>query len=157
MSIKFTKRVTGVLLKRGVSSIRIKSDAFADASKAITRDDVRALIKDGKVYALQPKRNISARGKLLNIKRSKGRRRGIGSRKGTRKARQGIEYKKLVRAQRRVIKSLKADKLITNDAFKRFYALVKGGTFASKVTLLNYIRSTGVQIDDEKFNKLRHI
>jgi len=157
MSIKLTKRVAALLLKRGESSIRIKNDAFADAAKAITRDDVRALIKDGKIYALQQKHNISARGKLLNIKRSKGRRRGPGSRKGTRKARQGLEYKKLVRGQRRVIKSLKAENLITNDAFKRFYALVKGGTFTSKVTLLNYIRNTGVQIDDEKFNKLRHI
>jgi len=157
MSIKLTKRVASDLMKRGVSSIRIKNDAFADASKAITRDDVRALIKDGKIYALKPKHNISARGKLLNIKRSKGRRRGIGSRKGTRKARKGVEYKKLVRAQRRVIKSLKSEKLITNDVFKKFYALVKGGTFTSKVTLLNYIRSTGVQLDDEKFNKLRHI
>ena len=157
MSIKLTKRVAANILKRGVSSIRIKSDAIEDAGKAITREDVRALIKNGRVYALKEKENISMYSKVLKEKRAKGRRRGKGRKKGTRKARGMMTYQKKVRAQRRILSELKKEKAINNEMFKKFYALVKGGSFQTKMTLINHIKSKGVSITDEQMNKLKHI
>jgi large subunit ribosomal protein L19e len=92
----------------------------------------------------------------LNKKRSQGRKRGQGKRRGSDKARGGVDYKKSIRAQRRVLKSLKEDRSMDNVMFKKLYLLVKGGSFPNKVTLLNRIRSEGIAIDDQKFEKLRH-
>jgi large subunit ribosomal protein L19e len=156
MSIKFSKRAASGILKRGEGTIRIKSSALESADKAITKDDVRDLVKSGDIYALPMKKNMSLHGKLLRIKRAKGRRRGMGRRKGTLKSRNYPVYKQKIRGQRRVVKALKADKTIDNEYFKKIYLLVKGGTFANKVTLLNHIRSDGIQIPEEKFEKLRH-
>ncbi|MGC8478657.1 MAG: 50S ribosomal protein L19e [Candidatus Micrarchaeia archaeon] len=157
MSVKFVKRAASYIMNRGESAIRIKPDAIADAKKALTKEDVRELIRKGSVYAIKEKKNISIYGKLLQEKRSEGRSRGPGNRRGTYKARTGITYPKRVRGQRRILKALKSEGTIDNSTFKKLYALVKGGTFASKVTLLNHIRSIGVSIDDAKFEKLRHL
>jgi large subunit ribosomal protein L19e len=158
MSVKFTRRVAGEILERGVSKIRIKPDAVPEAKKAITRDDVRVLIKNGSIYAVKAKHNISAYSKVLHEKRQKGRRRGQGRRKGTTAARGGLlEYKKKIRGQRRVLHALKEEKLIDNLKFKRYYALVKGGNFSTKASLLSHIKNDGVTINEEKSNQLRHL
>lgn len=157
MSIKLTKRIASELLNRGESAVRIKNDAIQEAKKAITREDVRALIKNGSIYSVRSKHNISAYSKVLGLKRSKGRRRGHGRRKGTANARGPVEYKKRIRGQRRVLHALKMEKLIDNEKFKKYYALVKGGTFMNKATLINHIKNDGVAISDDKFNQLRHL
>ena len=135
MTIRLTKRIAADLLGRGLSSVRIKSTGMADAEKAITREDVRALIKKGDVYAMKEKRNVSTYGKLLKIKRSKGRSRGTGRKRGTVNARGSIEYKKKIRAQRRVLLALKEDNTINNELFKEFYRLVRGGFHTLDVEL----------------------
>ncbi|MDE1833512.1 MAG: 50S ribosomal protein L19e [Candidatus Micrarchaeota archaeon] len=157
MSIKLTRRIAAELLKRGESSVRIKDNAIQDAKKAITREDVRVLVKSGAVYATEAKHNLSLYSKELNDKRSQGRKRGPGRRKGSRKARGGVDYKKKIRAQRRLLAALKTEKAIDNETFKSLYRLVKGGNFQSKISLLGHIRSRGVSITDEQLNKLRHI
>jgi large subunit ribosomal protein L19e len=156
MSIKLTKRVAAALLKRGVSSVRITPTAVEEARKALTREDVRAMIKSGGVYAIKEKHNLSLYSIALNKKRSQGRKRGQGKRRGSIKARGGVDYKKSIRAQRRVLRSLKDDRTMDNVMFKKLYLLVKGGSFPNKVTLLNRIRSEGIALDDQKFEKLRH-
>ena len=47
MTIKFARRVAAEITKRGVNSIRIAPTKMEDVKKAMTRDDVRKLIKDG--------------------------------------------------------------------------------------------------------------
>jgi len=94
---------------------------------------------------------------VLKEKRAKGRRRGPGRRKGSKYARGGVEYKKRIRGQRRMLKKLKEDKMIDNMKFKRYYALVKGGNFASKASLLSHIRNDGISIEEGKAKELRHI
>lgn len=157
MSIKLTRRIASELLGRGESAVRLKQTAVADARKAITREDVRALIQNGSIYTIKAKHNISAYSKVLREKRNKGRRRGPGRRKGTAGARGVLEYKKKIRGQRRVLKALKADKVIDNNKFKTYYALVKGGNFVSKASLLSHIKNDGVAIDEEKTKQLRHM
>ncbi len=157
MTIKLTKRVAADILGRGVSSIRVRDLGIEEAEKAITREDVRKLITDGNVYALKEKHNVSLYGKLMKEKRAQGRRRGTGRKRGTSKARRSVEYKKKIRAQRRVLLSLKADNTIDNVLFKQFYKLVRGGTFQSKASLLGHIKSKGVNVSEERFKQLKHI
>jgi len=157
MSVKLTRRIAAELMERGETAVKIKPDSIPDAKKAITREDVRALIKNGSIYAVKSKHNISAYSKVLQEKRRKGRRRGRGRRKGTMKARGILEYKKKIRGQRRVLKALKDENVIDNIKFKRYYALVKGGNFVSKASLLNHIISDGISINEEKAKQLRHM
>ncbi|MGC8652158.1 MAG: 50S ribosomal protein L19e [Candidatus Micrarchaeia archaeon] len=157
MSLKTTKRMASELLTRGLSSVRVKPSAIGDAEKALTKDDVREMIKRGDIYTIKEKHNMSIYGKMLNKKRSKGRKRGRGRRKGTRKARAKDTYAKRARALRRVLITLKSDSTIDNKTFKTLYRLARGGNFASKASLLNHIRTMGIEISDEKFEKLRHM
>jgi large subunit ribosomal protein L19e len=157
MSIKLTRRIAAEMIGRGESKVRIKPDRMADAKKAITRADVKALIEAGAVYAIKEKHNISAYSKILREKRNQGRRRGMGRRKGTRKARQGITYGKRVRGQRRILDALKSDGTIDNLAFRKYYRLVKGGNFATKATLLSHIAADGVKLEAERVERLRHM
>jgi large subunit ribosomal protein L19e len=157
MSVKLTRRIAAELMERGESAVKIKPSAINDAKKAITREDVRGLIKNGSIYPVKLKHNISAHSKVLKEKRKKGRRRGMGRRKGTLKARGTVEYKKRIRGQRRVLRMLKDESVIDNGRFKKYYALVKGGNFASKATLINHIKNDGVNMNDEKIKQLRHL
>ena len=157
MSIKFVKRAASKITGRGESAIRIKPSALAEARKALTKDDVRELVKNGSIYTIKEKKNLSIYGMELAIKRNEGRSRGPGSRRGGAGARPAVSYMKRIRGQRRVLKSLKESKVIDNASFKRLYALVKGGTFASKISLLHHVQSTGVQLSEEQVEKLRHI
>lgn len=156
MTIQLTKRLAARILKRGVNAVKIKEIAYTEASKAITGEDVRALIKNGSLYTIKKKKNLSLHGKELHKKRLKGARRGTGKKKGTLKARTGRTYPQHIRAQRRIIKTLKVDSTINNEQFKKFYKLIKGGTFATKSQLINHIIQAGVSIDEERFNKLKH-
>lgn len=153
-----TKRIAANILGRGISSIKITAKGLEDSKKAITRSDVRKLIKDGNIYAAAPKHNQSKYSKPIITKKGKyKRRRGISKRRGTRNARGGTDYKKKIRALRRILLSLKHDKLIDNENFKKFYKLARGGVFLNKGTMLNHIKESGIKIDNERIQKLKHI
>lgn len=155
--MKFVKRAASEIMDRGESAIRIKPSANAEAKKALTKDDVRELVRNGSIYAIKEKKNLSIYGRELQIKRNEGRSRGPGSRRGRKGARGAVTYMKRIRAQRRVLKALKADSTINNENFKKLYALVKGGTFANKITLLRHVQGLGIQLSDERIEKLKHI
>jgi len=157
MSIKLTRRIAAELMGRGISKVRIKPDRTEDAKKAITREDVRAMITSGGVYALTIKHNQSLYSKVLQKKREQGRRRGPGRRKGSLKARKGLTYGKKIRGQRRVLAALKDEKVIDNISFKKYYRLVKGGNFQTKAQLLSHITADGVKIEEAKLEQLRHL
>ncbi len=154
MTIKFAKRVASDLLHRGSSSIRISSASLEDAEKAITRDDVRRLIKSGGIFALKAKHNASSRSKILKEKRAEGRRRGIGRRRGTRQARRGISWEKKVRSQRTFLKKLKELQKLDTATFNTLYGQVKGNVYANKAALVIHLRDQGIVITDEEIKKI---
>jgi len=154
MTIKFAKRVASEVLGRGENAIRIKKEAYADAEKALTRDDVKKLIKDGSIFAIEPKHNLSLHGKVLKIKRSKGRKRGYGKRKGTASARAGRVWERKVRSQRLLLKRLKEIGKLDSKTFRRFYLLVKGNAFPDKRSLLLHLDNEGIKVSDEELKQI---
>ena len=76
------------------------------------------------------------------LQKKKGRRRGPGSRKGAKGARQGekTEWLKKVRAQRRLIRILRDKGVIEKSVYRKVYRLIKGGMFRSKKHLLVYLK-----------------
>ncbi len=148
MSVKFTKRVAAELMGRGVNAIRMNPNNMEDINKAITRDDVRKLIKDGAVIALKPKHELYPR--VVEEKRK----RGKGKRKGSANARKGRTWEKKVRSQRLVLRRLKDIKKIDNVVFKRYYLLIKGNAFPDKRSLLLHLSDDGIKLSEEELRQL---
>lgn len=154
---KLVKNIAVKITHKGINKIKFKPDALEEINKALTREDVKKLIKDGNIIIQEDKHNISFHSKVLKHKRKQGRSRGPGKKKGTKKARGVISYKKKIRAQRRILRSLKQEKIIDNDLFKSFNRLVRGNIFTTKISLLNHIKNKGVDLSNEKIQILRHI
>lgn len=148
MGSEFVRRIASDILGRGQSAIRFNSNALDDINKAITRDDVRALIQSKSVFALAAKKNRSSNSKILKRKRDEGRRRGRGRRKGTMKARGMMTWEKKTRTQRMLIKELKKDHKLDTKEFSRYYGLVKGNIFPDKASLIRNLKSSGVDVSD---------
>ena len=129
------KRALGVGKKR----IKVNPEHLEDVSKAITRADVKDLIKK-KAIKIKKKKGVSrARARKKEEQRKKGRRRGHGKRKGAKGAR--IKPEKVwvnkVRAQRKLLKEYK-DKL-NSKTYREIYLKIKGNYFRSKAHLKMYI------------------
>ncbi len=154
MTIKFARRIASEIMKRGEGSIRINPSSIEDAKKAMTREDVRSLVKNGGVYAIKKKHNVSINAKLLKIRRSKGRGRGPGKRKGTLKARRGERWIKKVRSQRMLLGRLKSMGKLDNVSFNKYYLLIKGNSFPDKASLILHIREDGIVLKDEELSSI---
>ncbi|MEM4389827.1 MAG: 50S ribosomal protein L19e [Candidatus Micrarchaeia archaeon] len=145
MSIQSVRRMASDILGVGTSRIRILPAEVKKASEALTRDDVRALIKQGIIYVLPKVSPSRARAKALHIQRKKGRRRGLGKRKGlkyARVARKTIWMNK-VRAQRALLKELAASNKLVKGA-RRIYHMIKGMAFKSRASLLAYLKENNL-------------
>ncbi|MEM0346197.1 MAG: 50S ribosomal protein L19e, partial [Thermoplasmatales archaeon] len=82
------KRMAAEIMKVGMSRVWMDTKSIEEISEAVTKDDVRRLIKRKVIQKKQKKGNSRGRIKEAKAQRKKGRRKGQGSRKGTRNARE---------------------------------------------------------------------
>ena len=127
------RRLAAQILKCGKNRIRFDPDRLEDIKEAITKTDVRSLINNGvisKKRVLNTSRFWTRKKRLQKIS---SRQKGFGSRKGKKTARLNPKRNWLskVRLQRNFIKSLRANKLISPEAYHELYAKSKGGFFRS--------------------------
>ncbi|MHA1647544.1 MAG: 50S ribosomal protein L19e [Promethearchaeota archaeon] len=141
MTLAAQKRIAAEILKCGVHRVFIHPEALDDVEMAITREDIRNLIKN-KIITKRYKIGISrARTKEQHIKKQKGRARGIGSRKGLKSARSPTKrnWINTIRPLRRELKKLRNTKQIEISVYRELYLKSKGGAFNSVATLHRYI------------------
>jgi len=134
MKLKLQHRMASSLFGVGKKRIWIDSSKLNDVKEAITKRDIRGLIKTG-VIKILPKRGISS--SRINKTRSqkrKGRQKNIGSRKGSFGAR--IDKKRLwiikIRNQKSFLKDLRNKNLISKKNYRMLYKKAKGGFFRSQ-------------------------
>ncbi|MBI4153969.1 50S ribosomal protein L19e [Candidatus Woesearchaeota archaeon] len=128
------RRLAASVLKSGLLKVRFDPERLADVQEAITRADIKRLIHDGIITA-RPDTGISKfRARKIKAQKSKGRRKGDGSRKGSSGARLGRkeDWMQRVRAQREFIRELKSKGLIEKKTFRDMYRRSKGGFFRSR-------------------------
>lgn len=140
------KRIAAKLA--GCSPKRVKMDTskLAQIKEAITSADVRSLISNGSIK-IEPKVGVSrGRARLKSIQKSKGRRKGHGSRKGRAYARSPKKQKWMnkIRLQREFIIDLKNKNLISKDVYKDIYYKAGGGFFRSKRHVKLYLEEKGI-------------
>ncbi len=140
MNLKYQKRIAAKLLKAGKSRIRISHEKEVD--EAITRNDVRKLIRKGLITKDYKKGTSRWHAQIILKQKKKGLRQGAGSRKGTSGAREGkkIIWITRIRALRKLLKELSAGGMIDKPVYKRMYMMAKGNAFRNKRHLLFYLK-----------------
>jgi len=145
------RRMAASLLKCGVGRVWMDNDRLEEIAKAVTKDDIRVLIK-GKAIKCKQKNGISSgRKKFVAKQKAKGRRRGHGSRKGASNARfnKKERWMRTIRSIRSYLKSLKQEKKIDNTIYRKYYYMAKGGEFKSKNHLKSHLISDGILKEDK--------
>ncbi|MEK6958210.1 MAG: 50S ribosomal protein L19e [archaeon] len=134
MNDRKAKRMAAVILKVGKTKIWVNPEEKARLKEAMTKEDIRQLIKENIIK--KRRGNLHSRGKarLLAKKKSKGRKRGKGKRKGGKAVRVNKKEKwvKNVRAQRQYLKELKASGAKLSRTPREIYLMIKGGFFKGK-------------------------
>ena len=141
MKSKIQKKLASKVLGRSPKKVRLNPARLEDIKEAITRADVRGLIKDSAIEVLQDKGVSRARARQVHDQKAKGRRKGQGSRKGHANARLSFKRKWMnkVRLQRKLLKNLKESDKLSQESYKDLYRKSKGGFFRSKRHLMLYI------------------
>lgn len=144
MPLAYQKRIAAQILKCGVTRIRIHS--AKDVEEALTRNDIRDLIKSGKIIKIQKKGTTKAYSKIGRIQKKRGRRKYDGSKKGSVGARtyhKGIWIIR-VRAMRRLLNDMKENKQLESGDYRNLYRKVRGGFFRDRKHILNYIKENNM-------------
>lgn len=127
------RRLAAKVLKVGQSKVWLDPTKTKDIEKAITRIDIKKLIKQGVIKALP--------GKVPKPVEKKKRKRSVGSKKGAKYA--IVPAKRMwistIRPLRRTLRELKASGQIDSTTYKRMRLLVKGGMFRSRSHLKLYL------------------
>ena len=136
------RRMAAEILGCGVHRVWIDPERIDEVLEAITREDVRRLIKEGVIRARPIKGVSRVRARMRHEQRKKGRRRGHGRRKGKKGARTGgkEQWVNRIRAIRRFLRYLRARKIIDRRTYRMLYRLAKGGTFTSVSHVKMYIK-----------------
>lgn len=136
--IRLQKRLAAKILKVGEGKVWLDPKKTKDIEKAITRIDIKKLIKQNVIKALPEKLHRPK----IRIKK----RRSVGSRKG---AKYSIVPSKrrwitTIRPLRRMLKELKKTGEIDNRTYRNLYMLVKGGMFRNRSHLKIYLEQHGL-------------
>ncbi|HNS26453.1 MAG TPA: 50S ribosomal protein L19e, partial [Methanobacteriaceae archaeon] len=120
----------------------IDPDQSEEVSQTITREGVKKLIADGTIKA-RPKKGISSyRSKKIAQQKSKGKRKGRGSIKGAKGARNPKKkaWMTTIRALRTDLKDMRDNREINRTTYRKLYKMAKGGAFRSKSYMKTYAR-----------------
>ncbi|MFH0713001.1 MAG: 50S ribosomal protein L19e [Candidatus Micrarchaeota archaeon] len=135
MAISTVRRVASRIY--GIGESRIKIMDPKRALEALTADDVRQLVKEKVVVFVAEKAPSRAAARLKQKRKSLGRRRGRGSKKGTSMPSK-TKWILKIRGQRKLLASLKSK--LKDGKFRKVYKMVKGNAFKSKQALSTYLK-----------------
>ncbi|MEM3700045.1 MAG: 50S ribosomal protein L19e [Candidatus Bathyarchaeia archaeon] len=142
-SLKSQRRIAAKILKVGQNRVWIDPNRMEDAETAITREEIRKLIHEGVIKPLPIKGISHSRARILHEKKKKGRRRGVGSRSGAAHAKISKKdvWMSRIRALRKRLRELKANKTITESTYRKLYRMASSGRFSSVADLERYLKA----------------
>ncbi len=142
MNLSAQRRMAAEVLKCGKNRIYFDPYLMDEIKMAITREDIRNLVKEGIIQKKYKKGISKYRKNIQHERKKKGLGRGIGKRKGTKGARTPKKraWIKRIRPLRRELKKMREKKLITPVIYRKLYRNAKGGMFTSVNQLNRYIK-----------------
>jgi len=145
------RRLAAALLKCGEGRVWIDPASQEELADAVTRADVRSAIKAGVIRRLAVRGTSRVRARRHAAEVAKGRHSGPGSRRGTPFSRvpKKERWMRRIRAQRDLLRELRASKKIPVAVYRTFYRRAKGGMFRNRAHLLVNLRLAG-HLPEEK-------
>jgi len=146
LSLRSQRRIASQILKVGANRVWIDPERLEDVEVAITRGEIRRLIREGAIKPA-PKKGVSrARARVLHGKKKEGLRRGPGTRKGSSGAK--ITKKQVwmqrVRTLRRTLREWKANRALIEGAYRKLYMIAGSGAFSSIADMERYAKAHGM-------------
>ena len=147
MNLSSQRRLASAVLDCGVHRVWIDPERADEVSMAITRAEIRALIKGNAIKALSKNSPSKGRTRVLATKKKKGRRIGPGSKKGKKYAvvSRKTRWMNRIRAQRKQLVKLRENRIISVSTYRSLYRKAKGGTFRSVAELQRYINDNNLR------------
>lgn len=149
-SLLSQRRLAAEILKVGENRVWIDPEAIDEVEKAVTREDIKKLIHEKKIWK-RPIKGVSRhRARKREIQRRKGRRRGMGKKKGSKKARMGGSkvWVRRIRAIRKVLWKLKEFGIIDRRTYNKLRRMAKAGVFRSKAHVIVYIKERRLNLKE---------
>ncbi|WP_129599030.1 50S ribosomal protein L19e [Methanohalophilus profundi] len=127
------RRIASKVLGCGLNRVWLDPEALEDIAAAITREDIRELVESGNIKSAPVKGVSRGRARARDAKRKYGHRKGHGSRKGKKGARnpRKEQWMKKIRALRRRLKELRDDGTLDRSTYCKVYRKAKGGEYRS--------------------------
>ena len=142
--LKNQRRLAAEVMDIGVNRVWMNPESSKEIADALTREDVRKLIEEGKVGKRAIKGISRGRVRKANETRAYGHRKGHGSRSGAKGARRPKKemWMKKIRALRSLLSELRENKTIDVSTYRKLYAKAKGGEYRSRAHLKSHIEQT---------------
>ena len=128
-------------MKCGPKKVRFDPARLEEIKEAITKHDVKGLIHGGAITYRKIQENSRVRARIIQHQKSRGQRKGPGSRKGKKYSRvsRKTRWVAKARALRSLLKELKLTHKITTETFRDVYTKASGGYFRSRRHILLYL------------------
>ena len=146
MTLKSQKRLAAQIMKASKKRIKLDYTKLDEIKEAITKSDIRGLIKD-KVIKVKQKKGVSrVRARKRQIQKRKGRKKGPGRKKAKINAKISKKRRWInkIRIQRKFLNELKDKNIISNKTFRTLYLKSKGGFFRNKRHIKVYINENSL-------------
>ncbi|MFW3145256.1 MAG: 50S ribosomal protein L19e [Thermoplasmatota archaeon] len=139
MDVSNQKRMAAEIMKCGVNRVYMNPNNLEDISEAVTRGDVKHLIKEGVIKARQINGISNGRFKARIRQKEVNKRKGHGSRKGSKYARfpKKRRWIQTIRPIRRTLREYRKDGNISSETYRYYYRHASGGIFRS----ISHLRS----------------
>ena len=147
MNLTSQRKLAATVLDCGVHRVWIDPESADEVSMAITRAEIRKLIKDNVIKALPKNSPSKGRARTLAEKKKKGRRVGAGSKKGKKYSivSKKTRWMNRIRAQRKQLVNLRDRRVINVSTYRSLYRKAKGGEFRSVAELERYINDNNLR------------
>jgi len=130
----------------GTNRVWIDPERLEDVEVAITREEIRKLIHEGAIKSASEKGVSRVRARILHEKKKERLRRGPGTRKGSSRAKitKKQAWMQRIRALRRTLRGWKANRALTEGAYRQLYTIAGSGAFGSIADMERYAKTHGL-------------
>ena len=134
MKLNTQKKIAASVLGCSKNRVVLDVERLEEIKEAITKTDIRSLIKDGAIKEKPIKGTSKSRARKIKTQKRKGQKAGSGSRKGKATARKPKKeaWMSKIRIQRKFIKELKDKGIVDTKQHSELRSKSKGGFFRSK-------------------------
>lgn len=141
MNLANQKKLAAKAAGVGLGRVILVPERLAEIKDAITKTDIRALIKSGAIKISDARTPSRGRAKLRHLQKVRGRRRGQSRRKGAGGARSNKKtaWINKIRLLRRTLQTLRERDKLSAETYHQIYRKAKGGFFRDRGHMLFYL------------------